>query len=333
LNFLVNDTARLMNDLQVVVSTLVPEIEMQSLEVRLEEVICNYDIVRKSDKEIENDLFEKIDVFLSSRQIEGLASRTLSGYKLELRMFAYFINKAVVKISTSDIRQYLASNKEWMISTVDRKLSVIKTFFGWLVKEEMLLRDPSAKINAPKKPKRLPKSLTVEELEIVRDSCATLRERALIEVMYSTGCRLTEVANMMIDDINPQEMSIHVIGKGNKERVVYLSVKAMFQLKKYLNNRKDNCGCLFVSKRSPASKMTGRSIERIVEKIKERANLAKNLTPHVFRHTKATLMMESGADLADVQQILGHENPSTTLIYAQASEERKKQAHKRYHVQ
>jgi site-specific recombinase XerD len=328
-----NDTARLANDLLVVMSTLAPDIELNKVEVRLEEVLSNYEISRRTQKEIENDFNDKMETYLSARAIEGLSQRTLSGYKMELSMFAKYVNKAVVQITTSDIRKYLAHNKNWMITTVDGKLSVIKTFFGWMVKEEMLLRDPSAKINSPKKPKRLPKSLSIEELEIVRESCETLRERALMEVMYSTGCRLSEIMNMKIRDINSQDMSMHVIGKGDKERIVYLSIKAMHQLRKYLTSRKDDCEYLFVTKRRPESKMTTRSIERIVDKIQARAHISKKLTPHVFRHTFATLAMGNGADLADVQQLLGHENPSTTLIYAQVSEERKKQAHKRFHVQ
>lgn len=328
----VNDTARLMNDVLVVMSTINPDVELNLLEVRLEEVVHNYEIVRKSDKEIENDIFEKIDIYLSARQIEGLSGETLKGYQIELRNFAFYVNKAVVKISTADIRQYLASNSTWMMSTVDSKLSKIKTFFGWLVKEELLLRDPAAKIKAPKKPKRLPKGLSVEELEIVRESCETLRERALMETMYSTGCRLSEIANMKKSDINYQNMSMRVIGKGDKERIVYLSVKCIHHLKKYLLNRGDDCEYLFVTIRRPIRKMTGRTIQRIVDAIEERANLSKKLTPHTFRHTKASLMMENGAELADVQHILGHENPSTTLVYAHVSEERKKQADKRYHV-
>jgi integrase/recombinase XerD len=328
-----NDTARLANDLFVVMSTLAPDIETNKLEIRLEEVLSNYDIQRRTLKEIENDLKDKIEVFLASRKIEGLSERTLDNYKMELKMFSQTVNKACAHITTSDIRMYLASNKNWMISTVDTKLSVLKTFFSWLVKEEMLLRDPTAKIKAPKKPKRLPKALTVEELEIVRESCDTLRERALMEVMYSTGCRLSEIMNMKIKDINKQEMSLHVIGKGNKERIVYLSFKSMHHLRKYLKSRKDDCEYLFVTERRPARQMTNRTIERIIDKIQSRAALTKKLTPHVFRHTFATLAMENGADLADVQQLLGHEDPSTTLVYSHVSEERKKQAHKKYHVQ
>jgi integrase/recombinase XerD len=328
-----NDTARLANDLFVVMSTLAPDIETNKLEIRLEEVLSNYEIQRRTLKEIENDLKDKIEVFLASRKIEGLSERTLDNYKMELKLFSQTVNKACAHITTSDIRMYLASNKDWMISTVDTKLSVLKTFFSWLVKEEMLLRDPTAKIKAPKKPKRLPKALTVEELEIVRESCETLRERALMEVMYSTGCRLSEIMNMKIKDINKQEMSLHVIGKGNKERIVYLSFKSMHHLRKYLKSRTDDCEYLFVTERRPARKMTNRTIERIVDKIQARAALTKKLTPHVFRHTFATLAMENGADLADVQQLLGHEDPSTTLVYSHVSEERKKQAHKKYHVQ
>lgn len=330
---MINDTARLMNDLEVIVSTLAPETEQDKLSIRLEEVLSNYEIHRKSLKDIENDLQEKIEIFLSSRKIEGLKQKTLDGYKIELNLFANYIQKAVVQITTSDIRKYLAHNTTWMITTVDRKLSVLKSFFGWMVREELLLRDPSSKIKAPKKPKRLPKSLSIEELEIVRDSCETLRERALIETMYATGCRLSEIQNMKKSDINTQEMSVRVIGKGDKERICYLSIKCLHQLRKYLTARKDDCEYLFITERRPFRQMTGRSIERIIDKIEQRASISKKLTPHVFRHTFAQLAMENGAELADVQHLMGHEDPATTLIYSQVSEERKRQAHKRYHVQ
>ncbi|MBD1379236.1 site-specific tyrosine recombinase/integron integrase [Metabacillus arenae] len=330
---MINDTARLMNDLDVVVNTIAPDIESKLLVVRLEEVLSNYEIHRKTQKEIDNDIQEKINIFLSARKIEGLSNVTISGYKTELSMFAKYMNKAVVQVTTAEIRRYLAHNKDWMISTVDRKLSVLKSFFGWLVQEELLLRDPTLKIKAPKKPKRMPKGLSIEELEIVRESCETLRERALMEVLYSTACRLSEIENMKITDINIQEMSARVVGKGDKERVVYLSYKAIYHLRRYIKSRNDECDYLFVTTRKPNRKMTDRTIERIIDKINKRANISKKLTPHTFRHSFVTLAMENGADLADVQHLLGHEDPRTTLIYAHVSEERKKQAHKRYHVQ
>lgn len=324
-----NDSARIMNDVQVMVSTIAPDVDMQKLEVRIEEIMSNYNVLRKSDQDIENDLLDKIQLFISAKKIEGLKEKTLEGYKIELGMFAIHINKATVLISTVDIRQFLASNPKWQMSTVDRKLSVLKSFFGWMVAEEMLLRNPTSKIKPPKKPKRLPKALSVEELEIIRDACESIRERALVEVLYSTGCRLSEIMNMRKTDVNFQEMNARVIGKGDKERIVYLSIKAMHQLKKYLLSRGDDCPYLFVTERKPHRQMADRTIERIVDKVKSRTDLTKKITPHVFRHTLATHAMDNGADLSDVQQLLGHEDPSTTLVYASVSEERKRQAHKR----
>lgn len=334
---MINDTARLMNDMNVVTSIISPDVDEVKLMYRLEEILSNYEIKRKSELDVEDDTAEKVDMFLAAKQLEGLSEVTLEGYLIELKMFCNFVNKGIVQIKTPDIRGYLASNKNWQVGTIDRKLSVLKSFFGWMVQEELLLRNPTTKIKSPKKPKRLPKALSVEELEIVRESCETNRERALVEVMYSTGCRLSEIANMKISDINYQDKSAKVIGKGNKERSVFFTFKALHHLNKYLNTRKEplegKSDYLFIRERRPFNQLTGRSIQRAINKIEERVKLSKSLTPHVFRHTKATMMMNNGADIADVQHILGHEDPSTTLIYANVSEERKRQAHRRYHAQ
>ncbi|KAB2335095.1 site-specific tyrosine recombinase/integron integrase [Bacillus mesophilum] len=329
---MVNDGARLSNDLISTICTIEPDIDLTRLSLRIEEVLANFHIERRSQKELENDLREKIELYLDARKIEGLSQLTLEGYKTELNLFANFTDKAVSHVTTVDIRKYLAYDSSLMLSTTDRKLSVLKSFFGWLVKEEILLKDPTLKINPPKKPKRLPKALSLEELEIVRDSCRSLRERALIEVMYSTACRLSEIANMRRSDISIQNMSLKVIGKGDKERTVYLSFISLHHLKKYLNSRTDDCGSLFATERRPIRKISTRYIQEIIDNIEKRANLNKKITPHVFRHTFATLAMERGADLADVQHLLGHEDPATTMIYAHVSEERKKQAHKRFHA-
>lgn len=334
---MINDTARLMNDMNVVTSIISPDVDEVKLMHRMEEILSNYDIKRRTELDVEDDTIEKVDMFLAAKNLEGLSPITLSGYLMELKMFCEFTNKAIVLINTSDIRRFLASNKSWSIGTVDKKLSVFKSFFGWLVEEELLLRSPAAKIKSPKKPKRLPKSLNVEELEIVRESCKSERERALVEVLYSTGCRLTELSNLKVSDINHQNMSTNVIGKGDKERTVFFSFKAMYHLNRYLKNRKENINeksdYLFIRERRPFTRLSVRSIQRAIDKIEERIDISKKLTPHVFRHTFATLGMENGADLAVMQDLLGHENPSTTLIYASVSEERKQQGHKRYHMQ
>lgn len=327
------DTARLVNDVNVIVTTLCPDVDATKLSIWLEEIVSNYEIQRKTVTEIEKDLAEKIDLFISSKRLEGLSEISLDGYLIELKMFERHFQKAVVQITTSDIRKYLASNPKWKMTTVDTKLSVLKTFFGWLVSEEIILRNPAVKINPPKKEKRLPKGLTVEELEMIREACETLRERALIEVFYSTGCRLSELSNMKITDVNTQNMSMKVIGKGNKERVVYLSFKALYHLRKYLNSRTDNCESLFITLRKPYKGVGNRAIQREIDKIESRVSISKKLTPHVMRHTFAQLSMDAGIELADLQHLMGHSNPSTTLVYSNVSEERKQQAFKKYHVQ
>jgi integrase/recombinase XerD len=328
-----NDTARLMNDLNVLVSTMYPDTDMNILPVRLEEVLCNYNIERKSDLQMEKDLPEKIQLYLASKKIEGLSKKTLKGYNSELNLFNRYCQKATALVTTADIRGYLASFDKAKVGTIGQKLSVLKSFFGWLVKEEILLRDPTGKVNAPKKPKRLPKGLTIEELETVRESCKTLRQRALLEVFYSTGCRLSEIAGMNREDINIQAMNLRVVGKGDKERVVYLSFKALFHLKKYLKSRTDDCEALFVTERKPYRRMGNMAIQRDIDKIEKASKITKKLHPHVLRHTYATLSMDAGIELADLQHLLGHSNPGTTLIYSNVSEERKQQAFKKYHVQ
>jgi integrase/recombinase XerD len=321
-----------MNDLNTIISTIIPDIDLNNLSVRLEEVLCNYNIERKSDLQLEKDIPEKIELYLSSKLIEGLSKKTIKGYKGELHLFSQHCQKATVRVTTADIRAYLASFDKAQMSTIGQKLSVLKSFFGWLVKEEVLLRDPTLKIKLPKKPKRLPKGLSIEELETVREACKTQRQRALIEVFYSTGCRLSELASLNRDDINLQTMSCKVIGKGDKERVVYLSFKALRFLDRYLKSRKDDNEALFVAGKRPYGRLSNRSIQEEVEKIEKASKIKKKLHPHVMRHTFATLSMDAGIELTDLQHLMGHSNPSTTLVYANVSEERKQQAFKKYHV-
>lgn len=327
------DTARLVNDVNVIVAMLCPEVDAMKLSIRLEEIVCNYEIHRKTVTAIEKDVAEKIDLFIASKRLEGLSETSLKDYRIELKVFERHFPKAVVQITTSDIRQYLSRDESWKMTTVDTKLSILKSFFGWLVREEILLRDPTGKINPPRKEKRLPKGLSIEELEMIREACTSLRERSLVEVFYSTGCRLSELANMKRADINKQSMSMKVIGKGNKERVVYLSFKALYHLNKYLNDRKDDCEYLFITLRKPYRGVGNRAIQREIGKIESRVSISKKLTPHVMRHTFAQLSMDAGIELSDLQHLMGHSNPSTTLIYSNVSEERKQQAFKKFHVQ
>lgn len=270
---------------------------------------------------------------MAGKRLEGLSENTLKGYRLELRIFAEHVHKATEDVTTNDIRNYLGQFNNLKISTISGKLSALKSFFGWLAGEEIIKKDTTQKIKVPKKEKRLPKALNVEEFELLRESCKTIRERALVEVFYATGCRLSEVSGMNRSDIDWQGMSYRVIGKGDKEREVFFSHKAFYHLKKYLLQRGDNEDALFVTMRKPYRRVSNRAIQREIKIIADRSGIKKKIYPHILRHTFATDLLNNGADLASVQALLGHEDPATTMIYTNVTDERKKQVHRQYHAQ
>ena len=322
---------QLISEIVGYISELVP-IHVDKTKADLSKIIANYHVAKVESNEVHPDLTDKIKLFLSSKKLEGMAESTLTGYDQELRKFAEHIKKRVEDITAADIRVFLGQFSHLKMSTIGKKLFVLKSFFGWLTGEEILQRDPTARLKTPKTEKRLPKALTVEELEMLRESCKTVRQRAFVEILYATGCRLSEVYGLNKDQINHQSMSALVIGKGNKQREVYFSPKAMYHLKKYLNERDDDCEALMVTERKPIRRLCKRSIQREIKKIASYAGLAHKVSPHVLRHTFATLTLNNGAELVAVQELLGHSSPETTLRYAKITEERKREQHKKYLV-
>lgn len=271
--------ADLLRQLTTEVTALCPDIDQLQLRSRFAAILSLYDI-KPINIDYNLDLMEKIDTFLSAKKLEGLSPLTLEGYELELRIFADKVRKPVNEITTQDIRLYLSMFPDIKLSTLSTKLSRIKSFFAWLTEEEIIDRDPARRIKPPKTEKRLPKALTIEELEMIREHCETYRERALIEVLYATGCRLSEVIGINKEDINWHEGTVNVIGKGDKERTVYLSFKAMYHLKKYLKSRTDDNPALFVTSKKPYNRLGARSIQREIKKIAARTDIKK-----MFIHT------------------------------------------------
>jgi integrase/recombinase XerD len=323
---------QLITELAGYISSLVP-VNVEDTRNRLSALLTEYHVTRVEKHETHPDLNEKIQLFLSSKRLEGLSPITLQGYELELNTFSKYVKKKVENITTSDIRVYLGQFQTLKMSTIGRKLSVSKSFFGWLASEEIIQRDPSKKLKTPKEEKRLPKALTIEELEMLREACVTVRQRAFIEILYATGCRLSEVHGLNRKQVNYQSMSCNVIGKGDKEREVYFSFKAMYHLNKYFKNRTDDCEALMVTERKPYRRLSKRGIQREVSVIAARAGLEKKVSPHTLRHTFATLTLNNGAELVAVQELLGHSSSETTLRYARITEERKRDQHKKFLVQ
>lgn len=310
-----------------------PGTNLSDMKASLSEIIANFDIKLIDSDQPHPDIQEKIELFLSGKQLEGLSKITLKNYLLHLKKFAEHIKKKVEDVSTADIRVYLGHYKDQKTSTLSTKLSVLKSFFGWLTAEEILPRDPTARIKPPKKEKRLPKALSIEELEMMREACKTVRQRTMLEALYATGCRLSEVHDLDRSDIEFNTQSCRVIGKGNKEREVYFSFKAIYHLKKYLKGRMDIVPALIITERQPYRRLSHRGIQREISIIAKCAGIQRKVSPHTLRHTFATLTLNNGADLVAVQELLGHENPATTQIYASISAERKREQHKKHLVQ
>lgn len=324
---------QLLRQLTSAVSDLCFDVELPKLHSTIAGILSLYDIRPARLPGAHPDIRDKVDMFLSAKRLEGLSDLTIEGYALDLRIFARHISKPVEEIATGDIRAYLATFEHLKMSSIAKKLSVLKSFFGWLSDEEIIPRDPARRIKPPKKEQRLPKALTIEELEMLREACKTHRERALIEVLYATGGRLSEIQSLDKADINYQTMSARVIGKGNKEREVYLSYKALYHLKKYIMSRLDDELALFVTERRPFRRVSNRAIQRAIKVIADRSGVTKKVHPHTMRHTFATLTLNNGADISSVQALLGHSSPATTQVYAQVTAEKKREAYKKHLVQ
>lgn len=328
-----NAGEQLLSELVAMLAEEYSGVIVEQLKSKLSASMSKYHVIRVDEESVHPDVTDKIKLYLASKKLEGLSPLTLEGYKLDLTIFSARVRKKVIDVTAADIRTYLAQCEGNKMSTIGKKLSVLKSFFSWLASEEYIPRDPTAKLKTPKLEKRAPKALTIEELEMLREACKTRRQRAFIEALYATGCRLSEMHSLDRGDINLQTMSTKVIGKGNKEREVYFSFKSMYHIRKYLSDRQDSDPALFVTERKPHRRLSHRGIQREIAVIAALAGLQKRVSPHTLRHTFATLTLNNGAELAAIQQLLGHESPATTQIYAQYTEERKREQHKKYLVQ
>jgi len=280
------------------------------------------------------DIQDKAKIFLAGKKLERLSESTLKSYKLELSIFAKHIHKKVENITTNDIRMYLSKWDKLKISSLSKKISILKSFFSWLRNEDIIPKDNAYNIKTPKKEKRLPKALTIEELELVRESCVTLREKSMVNVMYATGCRLEEIYNInRFNDIDWGAMTIHIIGKGNKERIVYFGFKAKFYLNKYLETRTDNDPALFITVRKPFRKLSMKGIQREIKIIAKRCGLGEKVHVHTYRHTLATTLLGNDCDMSTVSEILGHADLGTVKTYCQVTDEHIIKTYKKCFVQ
>ena len=327
---------KLKNELLLLLNTHVDDNNLKSVSQELDVILSNYEVeTRKTDIVLYNfEIPETVKMYIVTKKISGLSEKSLYLYSIVLKDFFITIQKTPDKISANDIRLYLYTyQKEHNISnrTLDCRRTIICSYFGWMASEEYINKNPAINITPIKYERKHKKPMSQLDLEKVRNACETKREKAIVEMLYSTGCRVSELEHLNISDINFETKEVMLFGKGNKHRVSYLNAKAEISLRNYLKERTDNDEALFVYNKKPYSRLKKSGIELIIKNIVNRTNgVDVHVTPHVFRHTTATHSLNHGMNVVEVSKLLGHESIETTMQYISTSSESIKNNYQKY---
>lgn len=278
------------------------------------------------------NLSELWKLYKADKRILGFSPHTLKAYLLQLNVLIREIGDLELEeVSLPLLIEYLAKQSERLKpSSLGHRIRFIRSLFRYAFEEGYISRNPTLKLKEPKSDKRIPKFLIEEDVIHLKISCQSLRDHALLQFLYSTGCRVGEVHRLNIEDINCENGSAIVNGKGSKQREVYFTTECKVWLKKYLDSREDNCEALFITERNPIRRMTIPTLRYAVKSIATRGRIPVNVYPHRFRHTYACQLLDNGAPLDFIQGMLGHEKAFTTQIYAQLRGERRRELYKRF---
>lgn len=346
----------LINEIVMYLRTTVSDADIKDIKMHLTLIFNNYEIMEREtavavrDEEQNEYMMKK---FIVAKMVEGKTERTIGYYKSTVQMVVDRIGKSVLEITTDDLRGYMAVRKlKDNVSevTIGNEMRCMSSFFTFLQNEEMIVKNPCKAVQKVRPARVKKKAFSEMDVEKIRGACRSARETAIVEILLSTGCRVTELAEIKIADITKDSLVVH--GKGKKDRTVYLNAKAQLATQKYLQERCDDNEYLlpkgiwfnkgdFRPKdhmtpdwyKNPVlvgmGRMEASSIEAVVRTIGKRAGVTK-CHPHRFRRTCATFALRRGMPIEQVSKMLGHENISTTQIYLDLSEEDLHQAHKKY---
>lgn len=297
--------------------------------------LSGYELQRKTDSAIEDTDVENARLtgaFLSAKRIEGCSEKSLTYYRKTIETMSETIGKGITHITTNDLRSYLtdyqAERKSSKV-TIDNIRRILSSFFSWLEDEDYILKSPVRRIHKVKTAITIKETYSDEALETMRDSCETLRDLALIDMLASTGMRVGELVLLNRDDINFEERECVVFGKGSKERMVYFDARTKIHLQNYLAQRTDSNNALFVSLKAPYERLQIGGVESRLRELGKRLSLPR-VHPHKFRRTLATMAIDKGMPVEQLQRLLGHQRIDTTLQYAMVKQSNVKIAHRKY---
>lgn len=273
-----------------------------------------------------------VDLFLASKRVEGCSEKTLTYYKATIEASINEIGKQIRHITTEDLRSYLTEYQRKRHSsrvTIDNIRRILSSFFSWLEDEDYILKSPVRRIHRVKTSTVIKETYTDEALETMRDNCTELRDLAMIDLLASTGMRVGEMVLLNQDDIDFNERECIVFGKGDKERLVYFDARTKIHLQNYLASRTDTEQALFVSLKAPYKRLQIGGVESRLREMGKRLDIPK-VHPHKFRRTLATVAIDKGMPIEQLQQLLGHQRIDTTLKYAMVKQSNVKLAHRKY---
>ena len=303
----------------------------EKLQEIMRHILVQYEVIEKEEheKDLEQDY---VELFLAAKRIEGCSEKSLKYYKATINAMLNELKKDIKHIVTEDIRKYLTEYQEKKKSskvTIDNIRRILSSFFSWLEDEDYILKSPVRRIHKVKSAINIKETYSDEALELMRDNCNELRDLAIIDMLDSTGMRVGEMVLLDRNDINFNERECIVFGKGSKERVVYFDARTKLHLQNYLDSRTDDNPALFVSLKSPFERLKIGGVEVRLREFGKKLGISK-VHPHKFRRTLATMAIDKGMPIEQLQQLLGHRKIDTTLQYAMVKQSNVKIAHRKY---
>ena len=305
--------------------------QLKQLQGVLEGVLSGVELSHSAGM-VESAKVDTVACFINAKRIEGCSEKTLSYYRQTIVSMLSGIEKEPQEIVTEDLRKYLTeyqANRKSSKVTIDNIRRILSSFFSWLEDEDYILKNPVRRIHKVKTGINIKETYSDEALELMRDNCQELRDLAMIDMLASTGMRVGEMVLLNKNDIDFNERECIVFGKGSKERVVYFDARTKIHLQNYLDSRNDNNPALFVSLKAPYERLQIGGIETRLRKFGKQLGLHK-VHPHKFRRTLATMAIDKGMPIEQLQQLLGHRKIDTTLQYAMVKQSNVKIAHRKY---